>query len=295
MLNWYYDKTELRNTPSASNDITYETELEYRREGICLIMDGGKKLKLGSNTIATSAIYFHRFYMFHSFVNFSQYTISCTCLFLASKIDETPRRLKDVINIYHGMLNTTQYMKFGSDPEQKVITLESILLETLQFDFDVDHPYDFLPQFSQCFIAPQEEIDAVVKAAQDFTDDSLYTTIALQWEPEIVAVALLHLSAQLRELDVADWNGRSAQHENWWDLFVEDIMVELLDDIAHQVLDLYSLPISERLHLSNVPFSNGSHLEKLDTTGQPQKAIELSIHHNRDQARMNSNWNITCF
>lgn len=30
---WYYDKKELRNTPSAQDGIDFETESRYRREG----------------------------------------------------------------------------------------------------------------------------------------------------------------------------------------------------------------------------------------------------------------------
>lgn len=31
---WYYDKKELRNTPSALDAVDYDTELRYRREGL---------------------------------------------------------------------------------------------------------------------------------------------------------------------------------------------------------------------------------------------------------------------
>lgn len=30
---WYYDKKELRNTPSAQDGIDFETESRYRKEG----------------------------------------------------------------------------------------------------------------------------------------------------------------------------------------------------------------------------------------------------------------------
>lgn len=34
MPRWYYDKKELRNTPSAVDGIDYKTEMRYRKEGI---------------------------------------------------------------------------------------------------------------------------------------------------------------------------------------------------------------------------------------------------------------------
>lgn len=30
---WYYDKKELKNTPSKADGILYETEMRYRKEG----------------------------------------------------------------------------------------------------------------------------------------------------------------------------------------------------------------------------------------------------------------------
>ena len=97
MPNWYWEKKELRCTPSqapqnapasapqsapphapgsapaALTKIDYETEMRYRREGARFIIELGKKLNLSHNSMATGAVYFHRFYMFHSFLDFPKY------------------------------------------------------------------------------------------------------------------------------------------------------------------------------------------------------------------------------
>lgn len=70
---WYYEKKELRNTPSIQDGIDFETECRYRKEGARFIIDTGTKMDLGYNTMATGVVYFHRFYMFHSFRNFPRY------------------------------------------------------------------------------------------------------------------------------------------------------------------------------------------------------------------------------
>lgn len=77
---WYYEKKELRNTPSIQDGIDYETECRYRKEGARFIIDVGSKLELGYNTMATGVVYFHRFYMFHSFKTFPRY-VSIFCNF----------------------------------------------------------------------------------------------------------------------------------------------------------------------------------------------------------------------
>ena len=59
--------------------------------------------------------------------------------------------------------------------------------------------------------------------------------MCLQWEPEVIAVALMFLAGKLSKFEVIDWNGRNPKHNAWWDMFVEDITMELLEDICHQV------------------------------------------------------------
>ena len=105
---WYYDKKELRNTPSARDGIDYATEARYRKEGARFIIDCGTKLGLYPwnfcyqsfiqnsleiiyvlfyqnlyvadltvfsryDSCATGVVFFHRFYMFHSFKEFHRY------------------------------------------------------------------------------------------------------------------------------------------------------------------------------------------------------------------------------
>lgn len=80
--------------------------------------------------------------------------------------------------------------------------------------------------------------------------NSLCTTLCLQWEPEVVAIAMIFLACKLRvkpnnestSAVIPDWEGRLPHHKNWWDVYVEDLGIDILEDICHQVLDLYQPP-----------------------------------------------------
>ncbi|KAL0275448.1 UNVERIFIED_CONTAM: hypothetical protein PYX00_003287 [Menopon gallinae] len=50
----------------------------------------------------------------------------------------------------------------------------------------------------------------------------------------------MYLAGKLSKFEVVDWIGRTQRHLFWWDMFVEDVTMNLLEDICHQVLDLYS-------------------------------------------------------
>ncbi|XP_012283995.1 cyclin-K [Orussus abietinus] len=237
---WYYEKKELRNTPSIQDGINYETECRYRKEGARFIIDTGTKMDLGYNTMATGVVYFQRFYMFHSFKSFPRYVTACCCLLLAGKVEETPKKCKDIIRTAKTLLTEQKFMTFGEDPKEEVMTLERILLQTIKFDLQVEHPYSYLLKYAKCLKGDKNKLQKMVQMAWTFVNDSLCTTLSLQWEPEIIAVALMYLAGKLRKFEVLDWNGRQPKHLRWWDMFVEDVTMDLLEDICHQVLDLYS-------------------------------------------------------
>uniref|UniRef100_A0A6B2E8Y8 Cyclin-K n=1 Tax=Phlebotomus kandelakii TaxID=1109342 RepID=A0A6B2E8Y8_9DIPT len=236
---WYYEKKDLRNTPSAKDGIDYDTERRYRKEGARFIMECGTAMELVHITMATGIVYFHRFYMFHSFRTFPHYVTACCCLLLAGKVEETPKKCKDIIKTTKGLLSEHKFSSFGEDPKEEVMTLERILLQTIKFDLQVDHPYGFLVKYAKCLKGDPTKLQKMVQMAWNFVNDSLSTTVCLQWEPEIIAVALIHLASKLSKFTVTDWTGKQPNHLRWWDMFVADVTMEILEDICHQVLDLY--------------------------------------------------------
>ena len=58
---------------------------------------------------------------------------------------------------------------------------------------------------------------------------SLSTTLCLQWEPEIISIALMYLSSKLSKFEVQDWARRQDHHKHWWDIFVEDMTTDMLE------------------------------------------------------------------
>ncbi|XP_013398263.1 cyclin-K isoform X2 [Lingula anatina] len=238
---WYYDKDEFQKTPSQADGIDQETEARYRKEGARFIIDAGNKLGLRYDTCATGVVYFHRFYMYHSFREFHRYVMGACCLFLAGKVEETPKKCKDIIKTARSMLPDQHFMVFGEDPKEEVITMERILLQTIKFDLQVDHPYSFLLRFAKGIKGDKQKVQKMVQMAWTFINDGLCTTLCLEWEPDIVAVALIYLASRLSKFDITDWEGRvPGTKGKWWEHFVEDATLELLEDICHRVLDLYS-------------------------------------------------------
>uniref|UniRef100_A0A3B3CN81 Cyclin-K n=1 Tax=Oryzias melastigma TaxID=30732 RepID=A0A3B3CN81_ORYME len=236
---WYWDKKDLAHTPSQSEGLDPGTEARYRREGARFIFDVGTRLGLHYDTLATGIIYFHRFYMFHSFKQFPRYVTGACCLFLAGKVEETPKKCKDIIKTARSLLNDVQFAQFGDDPKEEVMVLERILLQTIKFDLQVEHPYMFLLRYVKQLKGDKNKVCKVLQMAWTFVNDSLCTMLSLQWEPEIIAVAVMYLAGRLCKFDIQEWTSKQSSRR-WWEQFVQDVPVELLEDICHQILDLYS-------------------------------------------------------
>ena len=95
---------------------------------------------------AQAIVFYHRFFAYKSYGDFDRFSIATTCIFLASKVEETPKKLKDVV-----METFKQQHKDKPPPDmesrefwelkEKVLISERILLQTLSFDLTVEHAY----------------------------------------------------------------------------------------------------------------------------------------------------------
>lgn len=92
---------------------------------------------------------------------------------------------------------------------------------------------------------------------------SLCTMVALQWEPQIIAVAVMYLAGRLCKFDIQDWTSKQSSRR-WWEQFVHDVPVEVLEGnrtIQIQfVVDMYMYCIMSFCHFScSCPVSFASH------------------------------------
>lgn len=57
---------------------------------------------------------------------------------------------------------------------------------------------------------------------------SLCTTLSLQWEPEIIAVAVMYLAGRLCKFEIQEWTSKP-MYRRWWEQFVQDVPVDVLE------------------------------------------------------------------
>ncbi|VDP93712.1 unnamed protein product [Echinostoma caproni] len=234
---WYYEREDLIHTPSFHDQIDTETETRFRREGARFLFDVSNKMKLRYDTCATAIVFFHRFYMSHSFKAFPRYVTAACCLMLAGKVEETPKKVRDIIKTAQLLLSEADFKQF------EVMAYERVLLKTIKFDLQVSHPYGFLLQFVK---RNNDKLKELVQMSWSFINDSLATTLCLQWEPEIVACAALYLATRVSRYTIEDWEGKQPD-VRWWESFVEGMSTEVIARSVHATFNWFLATINDTL------------------------------------------------
>lgn len=59
---------------------------------------------------------------------------------------------------------------------------------------------------------------------------SYCTTLCLQWEPEIIAIAVLYLACKLSKFEITDWTTKKESNkQKWWEQFVDGLTKDIIE------------------------------------------------------------------
>ncbi|CAN8231332.1 unnamed protein product [Cochlearia groenlandica] len=249
---WYFGRKEIEeNSPSRLDNIDLKKETYLRKSYCTFLQDLGMRLKVPQVTIATAIIFCHRFFIRQSHARNDRRTIATVCMFLAGKVEETPRPLKDVIVVSYEIIHkkdptTAQKIKQKEVYEQQkelILSGEKIVLSSLGFDFNVHHPYKPLVEAIKKFKVAQ---NALAQVAWNFVNDGLRTSLCLQFMPHHIAAGAIFLAAKFLKVKLP-----SDGEKVWWQEF--DVTPRQLEDVSNQMLELYEQ--------NRVPASQGSEVE----------------------------------
>ncbi|WAR14837.1 CCNL1-like protein [Mya arenaria] len=156
---------KLSPTPSLLDGLDLDTETDLRILGCELIQTAGILLKLPQVAMATGQVLFQRFYYSKSFVKHNMEVLAMACINLASKIEECPRRIRDVINTFHHVKQIRNKKNIHPlvldqnyiNLKNQVIKAERRVLKELGFCVHVKHPHKVIVMFLQVLDANQNQ------------------------------------------------------------------------------------------------------------------------------------------
>ncbi|KNC82244.1 hypothetical protein SARC_05471 [Sphaeroforma arctica JP610] len=231
---WYFTEEELKyQTASRADNISFEEEEKLRRVGAGFIQDVGESIRVPQLTIATASIFFQRFYVYQSFKEYDVNIMATCCLFLAGKVEETPKKARDVI-IHSARIEGKPKMSEDSTEfknlKDQVLKCERLLLQTISFDLAVEHAYKYLLQYVKDIKGDR----SLAQTAWNFVNDSLRTTLGLRYKPQVIACAGILLSSKYNKSALSE----TSDGKKWWSAFV-DVSEDTLKYIGDEIIKLY--------------------------------------------------------
>ncbi|XP_054984405.1 cyclin-L1 [Sorex araneus] len=223
----------LSPTPSMQDGLDLPRETDLRILGCELVQAAGILLRLPQVAMATGQVLFHRFFYSKSFVKHSFEIVAMACINLASKIEEAPRRVRDVINVFHH-LRQLRAKRTPSplildqnyiNTKNQVIKAERRVLKELGFCVHVKHPHKIIVMYLQ--VLECERNQTLVQTAWNYMNDSLRTSVFVRFQPETIACACIYLAARALQIPLPT-------RPHWFLLFgtteeeVQEICVETL-------------------------------------------------------------------
>lgn len=249
--NWVLPADRLRLTPSQKDGMDSRTEQDLRILGCDLIQNAGILLRLRQKAMALAQMLFQRLYYTnrYSFQNHKMDISAMAALFLASKIEECPRKVREVIHVFTYIISCKRKIKVsfytGCDYERikaRVINAETRLLKNLGFCVRSNYPHKILVNYLRAMINvldsdhsiwTEEDNNRLLKYAWNYMNDSLRTSVFVKYSSEVITCACLHLAALILKRPFPE----SSQNQPWFGLF--DVNREDVKAVCNSILRLY--------------------------------------------------------
>ncbi|XP_017829718.1 cyclin-L2 isoform X2 [Callithrix jacchus] len=172
--------------------------------------------------------------------------VSMACVHLASKIEEAPRRIRDVINVFHRLRQLREKKKpvpllLDQDYvnlKNQIIKAERRVLKELGFCVHVKHPHKIIVMYLQ--VLECERNQHLVQTSWNYMNDSLRTDVFVRFQPESIACACIYLAARTLEIPLPN-------RPHWFLLF--GATEEEVKEICLKILQLYARKKVDITHL----------------------------------------------
>ncbi|MCO5601923.1 hypothetical protein L7F22_056049 [Adiantum nelumboides] len=235
---FYLTQEQLQNSPSRKDDIDEDTESVLRLYGCELIQEGGILLKLPQAVMATGQVLLQRFFCKKSFARFNVTRVAASCLWVAAKLEESPKKAQHVLNVFNRMECRREsrplelldpFSKRYEELKVDLIRTERHLLKEMGFICHVEHPHKFIINYLIQLEAPPE----LMQEAWNLANDSLRTTLSVRFKSEVVACGVVYAAARRFSVSLPE-------DPPWWKVF--DGELDDIEEVCKVLANLYRKP-----------------------------------------------------
>jgi len=226
--------------PSEYDGFTLEEETNLRFFGCELIQEGGVMLKLPQVTMITGMELFHRFFFRRSFSRTNLQNSVAACLFLATKLEETPKKVRDVVSVFDYLLkikrniappipvldlNSNEFLRL----RQELFETERLILK--EIGFSLTHlaikPYKYLYYYAKILKLNR----LFTQKAWNYINDAYRITVCVSFPPHVLAATAIYLTSHVLNVPLPE--------VEWWVAF--DCKFSDIEEVASEILMLYQM------------------------------------------------------
>ncbi|KAF4320674.1 hypothetical protein BBO99_00001272 [Phytophthora kernoviae] len=275
----------LTRSPSSQDGIDPSTERQHRFFGCELIQEAGVLLRLPQVVMATAQTLFQRFYYRKSLRQFDAFRVAISCLFLAAKVEERPKRIKDVLTVFYAMLRRRKWKR--TVVSQQLVDLDGatysqwrmwlIMVERqvlIDMGFSVynvtEHPHKYVLYYVKVLDGSSQ----LAQRAWGYINDSLRSDLCVRYSAQVIACSAIFLASRYQGVALPE-------NPPWYSLF--GVNKQQLYAVSVAIMELYKQEKIEWLEplTETNPFAVDDHpveeqlvVESVVKTGAPNEKIE---------------------
>ncbi|KAL5562156.1 hypothetical protein UlMin_031903, partial [Ulmus minor] len=187
------------------------------------------QVKVRQRVVATAVTYMRRVYTRKSMTEYDPRLVAPTCLYLASKAEESTVQARLLV-FYMKKLSSDEKYRYEI---KDILEMEMKILEAINYYLVVFHPYRSLSQFLQ-----DAGLSDMTQQTWGIVNDTYKMDLMLVHPPHLIALACIYIASALRDKDITSW--------------FEELRVDMnvVKNISMEILDFYEnhrINIEERV------------------------------------------------
>ncbi|XVF72296.1 hypothetical protein PTKIN_Ptkin12aG0109200 [Pterospermum kingtungense] len=182
------------------------------------ILKLAQHVKVRQRVVATAVTYMRRVYTRKSMTEYDPRLVAPTCLYLASKAEESTVQARLLVFYIKKLYSDDKYRYEIKD----ILEMEMKILEALNYYLVVFHPYRTLSQLLQD--AGMNDM-SMTQLSWGLVNDTYKMDLILIHPPYLIALACIYIASVYREKDITTWFEELRVDMN----VVKNISMEILD------------------------------------------------------------------
>lgn len=254
---------DLLRTPSSLSGVPWETEERFRLLGCHLIHRAGLLLGLPQSAITKAHHLLHQFYLGRSVLEVAVLDLAMAALFVAGKVEEAYRRVRDLINVFYRIYTGLRREEEEEEPlgyvsneyyewRQRLTRTEMVLLAQLGFHLSaIPNPTILLVNYLRALQSASSSSAMTDDGGwKEFSQDALallndsgWTVACLRWPSRVLAAACIKATAEERGMLLP-------MNPPWFAVF--DVVAEDLEACQRFLGRTYQIKLDTQLPLTPV-------------------------------------------